>query len=204
MNKTCFSILCLISFVVNGAFSQYTTGNFKWPTAYQIDIKRTYTDPKTSSITTLVPQYRYLVSGQVARNEVLTKSGVEITIFRINQRKMYSFNTAAKVYHVSEYSASEVSKPFDDSGSWTFQRKEKLDSTMCNKYKVTPSKYGTKTIEPFFVWLDCVSRSPVRVQYSSGIIEDYSNYISGTISDSVFEIPAGYINWENIPTYKSK
>jgi hypothetical protein len=75
---------------------------------------------------------------------------------------------------------------------------------MCNKYKVTPSKYGTKTIEPFFVWLDCVSRSPVRVQYSSGIIEDYSNYISGTISDSVFEIPAGYINWENIPTYKSK
>jgi hypothetical protein len=193
---------CFLFFVANNLLLQDKTSNFKWPNTYQVDITRKYKDPKTDSTTTMVPQYRYVVSGLKARNGVLTKSGMEITIFRIDQKKMYSFTTSSKVYHVSKSSASEISKPFDDSGSWIFQSKEKLNNAMCNKYIVTPSINGNKTVEPFFVWLDCVSRSPARVRYASGIEEEYSNYISGPIPDSAFEVPNDYINWEDIPTLK--
>jgi len=196
----CYSLICL----TDSAFSQETAEHFKWPIAYQVEIKRTYTDPNTGSISILVPQYQYLTTRMKARNTVLTKTGQEITIFRVDQRKMYSFNSNTNVYHVWKYSATEVSKPFDDSGSWIFHNKENLSGTSCNKYKTFSSQSDSKSSEPFLVWLDCGSGAPIRVQYSSGIAEDYSNYVPGSISDSVFEVPSGYTNWEDIPTSKSK
>ncbi|GEM_PF-3324875 len=196
----CFAIFCMHSTV----FSQKAAEHFQWPIAYQVEIRRTYTDPNTGSISILVPRYQYLASGSKARNTVSTKTGQEITLFRVDQKKMYSFNSTANVYRVAEYSVREVSKPFDDSGVWTFQKKEDLSGTRCLKYEASSKQRSSRSDHPFFVWIDSVSGAPVRVQYSGGIAEDYSHYVPGPIPDSIFEPPSGYTNWQDVPTSKSK
>ncbi|MES2213540.1 MAG: hypothetical protein V4473_01715 [Patescibacteria group bacterium] len=187
---------------------------FSWPERFRVDVKRVSVDDRTGTQTVNV-NYHYLADGQKIK-DVPIDQPVDSTIFRLDTHVMYSINNATKVYKTTSLRPDmSRSLPFYTvDTTWTFEKKDTESGVSCDRYHISRPLTGNKPANPEYICIDPIRNIPVYrsigyieekngtyIVHPVGFIDTYSNYSSDPIPASEFEVPPGYINFDEIPTH---
>ena len=139
------------------------------------------------------------VKGKKSRHEMSQGGRTMIMINRPDKHIAWSLMPQSKQYMEVPISEEEMESQPE---SWNrdlkkkgkFLGKESVNGVECNKYEMTQDS------EKVTYWISRKDDIPIRI-LSDEMEVNYKNIRTGNISDSLFEIPAGYhkLNIPNIP-----
>lgn len=139
------------------------------------------------------------VKGEKNRHEMTQGGRTMIMITRPDKHIAWSLMPQSKQYMEVPISEEEME---DQPENWNqdlkkegkFLGKERVNGVECNKYELDQEN------EKITYWISRKDDIPVRI-LSDEMEVNYKNIRTGNISDSLFEIPAGYkkLNIPNIP-----
>ncbi len=136
----------------------------------------------------------YVKNDKIRQEKILRKGKQEITIFRPDKNIMWVIFTKNKMY--MDYTYNPAERPFKE---WTSKEekkaklvgKEKINGFICKKYEYSSDDDKGKNVT---VWIAKELSFPIKTEGGKRNYE-LTNIQIGKVSDSMFEIPKGFQNW---------
>lgn len=189
------AIFIVVSLLIVTKNSSAQNPPFEWSSSYTIEyVQKAPGDPFKNI---------YSVSGNKARNEstfLKSNKGPSVTIFDLDKQVVIDLlpDSFYKEESTKDIRNMKIQHKFDTNGTWEKVLSEKLNGVDAIKYKIAydnPDKF-------IFVWLSENTNEPLKMtNYDGTWLIEVNKFVPGPVDDTLFTVPAGYQNWDDVPKY---